>query len=222
MSKLLILFTILALWPALSKAQLLESNEKRLDEAATVFSGRISRLNPSAKLARIRTDFANIKFLNRKDRIEFWNETYPEQRCMALVEGRTNDYFLIRIPQYDECIRKVHFTTGGYLHFDSPDLIQTVKVAKELMEILLKKRLAINAKKQRHKRELDSYIERVDALNKRYEILRQKLEIEWQKELAALEEDKSRSFTEFKNSEARVNEQLKLAAGETAYHVFVM
>jgi hypothetical protein len=183
-----------------------QSNESKLDEDATVFSGRISRLNAPAKLARIRTDFANIKFLNRKDRVEFWNETYPDRRCMTLVEGRTNDYLLLRIPEYDTCIKKVHFTSGTYLHFESPDLEQTVKVAKELVEILLKKRLAMNAKKTRHQRELDGYVEIVDAVNKRYEILRQKLEIEWQKELASVEEDKSRSFTEFKNSEARVNE----------------
>ncbi len=183
-----------------------QSNEKKQDEDATVFSGRISRLNGSAKLARIRTDFANIKFLNRKDRVEFWNETYPERRCMALIEGRTNDYFLIRIPQYDTCIRKVHFTSGTYLHFESPDLENSIKIAKELIEILLKKRLAINAKKTRHQRELDGYVEKVDVVNKRYEILRQKLEIEWQKELASVEEDKAVSFTEFKNSEARVNE----------------
>ena len=202
MPKILIIFVIL-FSSCFSWSQ---SNEKKQDEDATVFSGRISRLNAPAKLARIRTDFANIKFLNRKDRLEFWNETYPERRCMALVEGRTNDYLLLRIPQYDTCIRKVHFTSGTYLHFDSSDLDQTVKVAKELVEILLKKRLAMNAKKTRHQRELDGYVEKVDVVNKRYEILRQKLEIEWQKELAAVEEDKSVSFTEFKNSEARVNE----------------
>jgi hypothetical protein len=64
----------------------------------------------------------------------------------------------------------------------------------------------MNAKKTRHQRELDGYVEKVDVVNKRYEILRQKLEIEWQKELASVEEDKAVSFTEFKSSEARVNE----------------
>jgi hypothetical protein len=198
----LILLLILA-FNSLAFSQTKESKE---DENSNIFSGRISRLNSVAKLARIRTDFANIKFLNRKDRVEFWNETYPGQRCIALVEGRTNDYFLIRIPQYETCVRKVHFTSGTYLHFESPDLNQTTKIVKELVEILLKKRLAMTAKKERHQRELDGFVEKVDVVNKRYEILRQKLEIEWQKELAALEEDKARSFTEFKNSEARVNE----------------
>ena len=64
----------------------------------------------------------------------------------------------------------------------------------------------MKAKKDRHQKELTGHVEKVDGVNKRYEILRQKLEIEWQKELSALEEDKSRSFTEFKNSEARLNE----------------
>lgn len=202
MPNLLIIFTlILSTCPSWS-----QSLETPKDEKSTVFSGRISRLNGPARLMRIRTDFANIKFLSRKDRVEFWNETYPDQRCMSLVEGRTNDYLLLRVPDYGNCIRKVHFTTGTYLHFNSPDLEQTVQIAGELVEILQKKRLAMNAKKERHKRELDGFVEKVDAVNKRYEILRQKLEIEWQKELAAVEEDKSRSFTEFKNAEARVNE----------------
>lgn len=180
--------------------------ESKKDEFGNHFSGRISRLNSGARLARIRTDFENIKFLNRKDRVEFWNETYPDKRCKALVEGRTNDYLLIKIPEYDTCVRKVHFTTGSYLHFESSDLAQTVKIAKELVEILLKKRLAMESKKNRLQKELSGHVEKVDAVNKRYEILRQKLEIEWQKDLSALEEDKAIAFTDYKNAEARLNE----------------
>ncbi len=201
MPKFLIPLMILLFAPAFAAP--LESTQY---EYGSHFAGRISRLNETAKLARIRTDFANIKFLNRKDRIEFWNESYPDQRCTGLVEGRTNDYLLLRIPQYDTCVRKVHFTTGSYLHFDSEDLRETVKVAGELVEVLLKKRLAMQAKKDRHQKELTGHVEKVDVVNKRFEILRQKLEIEWQKELASLEEDKARSFTEFKTSEARLNE----------------
>lgn len=201
MAKLLIIFMILHAVQVWAQPQ-----ESLSDERGNHFTGRISRLNSKARLARIRTDFENIKFLNRKDRVEFWNETYPDMRCVGLIEGRTNDYFLLKIPQYDTCITKVHFTTGSFLHFESEDLAQNVKIAKELVEILLKKRLAMQAKKERHQRELSTHVEKVDVVNKRYEILRQKLEIEWQKELSNLEEDKSRAFTEFKNSEARLNE----------------
>ncbi len=188
-------------WPA--RAQTPESGK---DESGFRFGGTISRLNATARLARIRTDFGNIKFLNRKDRVDFWNETYPEQRCSGLVEGRTNDYLLIKIPDYDSCVRKVHFTTGSYIKFESGDLEKSVSIARELVNILLKKRLAMKSKKDRHQRELDGYIEKQAAVNQRYEVLRQKLEIEWQKELAALSEDKARTFTEFKSAEARMNE----------------
>jgi len=163
-------------------------------------------MNKKGKLIRVKTDFANVKFLGRKDRVEFWSETQPLQKCVALVEGRSNEYLLLRVPQYETCTRKVRFTTGSYLHFASADLEQSVKMVKELIEVLLKKRLALQAKKDRHQKELTTHIEKVDTVNQRYEILRQKLEIEWQKELSLLEEDKARSFTEFKNSEARLNE----------------
>lgn len=177
------------------------------------FSGQISRINTAAKLIRVRTDFVNIKFFNHKDRVDFWNESYPDKRCPTFVEGRSNDYLLLRVSQFEECIKRVHFTTGSYLHFESPDLAKTVGIVSDLLHVLLKKRLAMEAKKERHHKELSGHVEKVDAVNKRFEILRQKLEIEWQKELAALEEDKAKSFTEFKNAEARLNEiDVKLEA----------
>jgi hypothetical protein len=191
-------------WMASSAWSQLE--EKKDDESASLFGGRVSRLNGSARLARIRTDFSNIKYLNKKDRLEFWNENAPTLRCQAFLEGKTNDYILVKIPHYDACIRKVHITTGSYLYFDSVDLKQNLSVGKELVGVLQKKRMALTAKKVRYQKELDGFIEKVDATNKRYEILRQKLEIEWQKELAHLEEDKSNAFTQFKDAEARLNE----------------
>jgi hypothetical protein len=201
MAKLLILFVIFQ-----STSILAQTEESLNDEFSNHFTGRISRLNSSARLIRIRTDFENIKFLNRRDRVEFWNDAYPNHKCLGFLEGRTNDYFLIRVPDFNSCVRKVHFTTGSFLHFTSEDLQENIKIAKELIEILQKKRLAMEAMKERHKKDLTSHVEKVDAVNKRYEVLRQKLEIEWQKELSGLEEDKAKIFTEFKNAEARLNE----------------
>ena len=196
-----------------------QSLESKTPESGSHFAGRVSRTNPTASLLRIRTDYANVKFLRYRDRVDFWNESYPDTRCLAYVEGRTNDYLLLRVTNYAACLRKVHFTTGSYLHFDSADMDQTMVTVRELVEVLLKKRLAMTAKKDRHKRELEGHVEKVDATNKRYEILRQKLEIEWNKELAALEEDKALIFTEFKNSEARLNEiDTKLEAYKVEDH----
>ena len=38
------------------------------------FSGRISKINKEISTVRIKVDFDNIKYLNPKDKIEFWDE----------------------------------------------------------------------------------------------------------------------------------------------------
>ena len=171
-----------------------------------LFSGRISKMNPNAKLIRIRTDFANAKFFGKKDRIEFWNESHPKKKCFGYLEGRANNYLLIGIPSYKRCMREMMFSTGTYLHLYSKDLANNLKIARDLLDVLLKKRLALHSIKTRHQKEVDSYIEKIDATNKRYEILRQKMEIEWKKELAALEEDKTRAFLSLHNAQLKLNE----------------
>jgi chromosome segregation ATPase len=92
------------------------------------------------------------------------------------------------------------------LHLFSPDLKQNLLTAKELVNVLVKKRMALQARKDIFKKELDTFMDKTDAVNKRYEVLRQKLEIEWGKEIAALEEDKLESYKNFKNTEARLDE----------------
>lgn len=170
------------------------------------FPGRVSRLNAAAELMRVRVDFKNAKFLNRSDRLDFWNESYPNQRCVAIVEARSNEYLLLRVPEYVSCVKNVHLTTGSFLKFWGQDLENNLKTAHELVEVLLKKRMAMLAKKRRHERDLEAHVERVEIINKRYELLRQKLEVEWQRELAAQEEDRSNSLVAFKAAETRLNE----------------
>jgi hypothetical protein len=139
--------------------------ESSQDEMSHVFSGRISRINQHGRLVRLRTDAGNVKFLNRRDRIEFWNETFPEQRCSATIEDRSNDYLLLRVPDFEVCIRRVRFTTGTYLHLESADLKRSLGMARDLFEILQKKRLAMQAKKIRHQRDLDAHLEKVEITN---------------------------------------------------------
>lgn len=187
------------------------------------FPGRVSRINNIAQLVRIRVDFKNAKFLNRGDRLEFWNETYPSQRCVSVVEARSNEYLLIKVPEFSDCVLRVHVTTGSYLHFWSKDLENNLKAAHELVEILLKKRMALLARKRHHERDLEAHVEKVEATNKRYEILRQKLEAEWNKDLAALEEDKANSLVAFKQAEARLNEvESKLESYRIHEHNFTV
>jgi hypothetical protein len=170
------------------------------------FPGHVSRLNDTGGLMRVRSDFKNAKFLNRGDSVEFWGEVNPQARCVARVEARSTLYLLLRVPEYDACVRRVHLTVGAYLHFWSRDLENNLVTARELVEILMKKRMALLAKKRHHERDLEGHGEKVAATNARYELLKRKLEAEHQKSLGDLEDEKAQKFVVFKQFEARLNE----------------
>lgn len=183
-------------------AQLLDVNRTEVG----MFAGRISSINESSGLIRIKLSFENFKYINNKDRIEFWSELDNVKRCLGFVEARSAEYMLIKVPEYKECVKSVSFTTGSYLKMYSPDLENSIAIGKELVKILLKKRLALDAKKVRLGKELNIHPDKVEAINKRYEILKQKLELEWSRELSMLEEDKTKTFKDYKNTEARLDE----------------
>ncbi|MFP5457580.1 MAG: hypothetical protein ACLGG7_02505 [Bacteriovoracia bacterium] len=212
---------ILALFMSLCVSA--QDTETSKNAVQATFPARVSRINNTAEIIRVRLNFKNAKFLNRSDRVEFWNETYPDQRCVGVIEARSNEYLLIKVPELRMCISKVHITTGSYLHFWSKDLENNLKTAYELVEILLKKRMALLARKRHHQRELDGHVEKVEAINRRYEVLRQKLEIEWGKDLAAQEEDKANALVAFKQAEARLNEvESKLESYRIHEHNFTV
>ncbi len=176
------------------------------DSSQGLFSGRISKVNVDASLIRLRTEFHNLKYLNRKDLIEFWTENNPVLKCKAYVVGRTNDYLLVKVPNFSICSKSINLSAGNNLNCYSPDLIKNITSAKGLVGVLLKKRMAMDGRVMKVRRELDIHIEKVGAINMRYEVLREKLELEWRDELALLEEDKlisERNYIEYKN---RIND----------------
>lgn len=193
---LIILFSVSMAW----------GKEYKLADETVVFPGHISKINPIAKLVRVKIKFENSKFLSKNNRVEIWNESQPQKRCLSYLEGRTNDYLLLKIPEYQKCRRSIYFTTGSYVQMYSPDLENNLVTAKELVRVLQRKHTALNARFRRYQAEVDGFIEKVDVVNKRYEVLRQKLELEWQKELAILEEDKTRAYQNFKETQARLND----------------
>lgn len=199
--KLLVLLLFLTL-PSLSSL----AGEYKLAEDEVVFTGRISKMNSVAKLIRIKIDFENAKFLSKNNRIEIWNDSSSENKCLTYLEGRTNEYLLVRVPSLTKCIRAVQMTTGSYIHMYSPNLENSLATAKALVEILNRKRTALDARLSRYKRKVDSFIEKIDVTNKRYEVLRQKLELEWQQELSNLEDDKVKNYEDYKQTQAKLHE----------------
>lgn len=191
----IILFT--ALVPTMLYAELSEEG---------FFSGRISKINKDISTVRVKVDFDNIKYLNPKDQIEFWDEKNETQKCKSYIIARTSDYLLLKVPEMTFCQKYLYFTTGAYFKFYSEDLLNNVKMGKEVVTILLKKRMAVHGQLAERNKEITAHVERVNAINARYQTLRDKLDQEWRKELHALDEDKTYAVRSYKDLERRRDE----------------
>ena len=77
-------------------------------------------------------------------------------------------------------------------------------MGRELVKILLKKRVALNSKLLGNQKELDNHIEKVNSVNLRYKVIRDKLEAEWREELALIEEDRLSAFRNYKDLQGRI------------------
>lgn len=170
------------------------------------FSGRISKINREISVVRIKVDFDNIKYINVKDKLEFWDEKNSSLKCKSYVIGRTSDYILLKLPDMKYCEQNLYFTTGAYFKFFSEDLKNNVSMGREVVGILIKKRMAVQGQMDVRNKEIQGHMDRVGSLNARYQTLREKLEQEWQKELHALDEDRTYSLRSYKDLERRRDE----------------
>jgi len=122
------------------------------------------------------------------------------------VVGKSNDYLLLKVPEFPYCKRFIFISNGAYIQLYSQDLVNNLTMGKELVDILLKKKIALSSRLLTNKKNLDGHIEKVNAVNLRYKVLRDKLEAEWREELAALEEDRLTSFRNYKDLEGQLLE----------------
>ena len=178
-------------------AALLKSSDRSLGE----FTGRISRLNRKAGLLKVRVRFQNLRYLVRGDDVDFKLQMASHKNCRGKLMGKSNDYILLKILSAERCFKHIRFTTGAPLHFYSEDLLKNIEKGKKVVDILLKKRIALEAKKRRLQKELASYGNKTEAVGERYQILKKKLEKEWRETLDDLEKEKSIVLGRFKNAE---------------------
>lgn len=180
-------------------------SSKELSEEG-FFSGRISRINQEIRTVRVKVDFDNIKYINAKDKLEFWDEKNETLKCKSFVIARTAEYILLKVPDMKYCIKFLNFTTGAYFKFYSEDLKNNILMGKEVVGILIKKRMAIEGQMDLRNKEIQSHTDKVAAINARFTLLRTKLEEEWQKELHDLDEDRSFSLKTYKDLQRRRDE----------------
>lgn len=170
------------------------------------FSGRLSKINRVISTIRVKVDFDNVKYVNVKDKVEFWDEKNETLKCKSYVLGRTADYILLKLPDMKYCEKNLYITAGAYFKFFSEDLENNVKMGREVVGILIKKRMAVQGQMDLRNKEILAHMDRVNTVNARYQTLREKLEQEWQKELHGLDEDKTYSLKSFKDLERRRDE----------------
>ncbi len=170
------------------------------------FAGRVSSYSEEARLVKFKVDFDNVKYLNKLDKVEFWTQHQKQARCEGIVLGRSSEYVLLKVPKYVNCTKLTTFTVGRYYYFQSQDLVNNITMGKELVEILAKKRLALNSKIKRNGKVISTYMQRVDGVNTRYEILQKKLQAEWREELAKLEDDQTEIQRNNEGLKIRLNE----------------
>jgi len=171
-------------------------------DSAGYFKGRITKINANASLIRIKLDFHNMRFINKRDKIEFWPETVEAKKmanCYGTVLGRTDNYLLVKLASWYECNRSVNLALGNYLSMYSPDLANNLLVAKDLMEVLAKKRLATEGRLKRLEQEKVVHLDKVQVINDRYTILKAKLEAQWQEEIEKLNADHKDAEVELQN-----------------------
>lgn len=176
------------------------------DKELGLFSGRISKVNVQGALLRVKIDFINMKYINKRDKVEFWDQRTDRFRCKGVVVGKSNEYLLMKVPDIELCSQRIGMANGTYLYLWSQDLVNNLKMGQELVDILLKKRLALQGKMGFYKQELDINIEKVNAVNLKYKTLRDKLELEWRNELQFLDEDNANSLKNYKQLELQLSE----------------
>lgn len=170
------------------------------------FSGRISKINKTISIIRLKVDFENVKYLNPKDKVEFWDEKNGLLKCKSFVVGRSADYVMLKVTDYSYCEKLILLTNGAFFKLYSEDLKNNILMGKEVLSILLKKRMAIKGQLESRNKDVLSHLERVEAINSRFQNLKTKLEEEWKKELYAIEEDKVFAIRAEKDLEKRLDE----------------
>jgi len=182
------------------------SNFVFADESIGKFSGRVAKINKQAGLVRVHIKFKNQKYLNKNDQVEFWDARNGTSRCEGRLIAKSNDYYLFQVKFINSCISKVILSNGAYLKFFSQDLVNNMKMGREVISILKKKYQVYFGKTKRTKNELDNYLSRMDIVNQRYNVLREKLEKERREQLDALESDRQQNITNLKEQEFKLYE----------------
>ena len=175
------------------------------------FSGTVDHVNEGAKLLRIHTTALNAKYLGKGDGIAL-GDYGGMTECRGDVVAKGREYILLKLPRFDLCSRALPMVRGAWLKFYGSSLSEKVAKGRKLVEILLKKRLALLGKLGERDKDLKRQKEKIDILNRKYGVLKDKVELEWRNALGELEEEHSgmmKKREEFEKHLTEINKQLE-------------
>lgn len=177
------------------------------EEEIGKFSGYVVSYNRNAEILKIEVDFLNAKYLNKKDMVEIVNSANRNLRCRTYIVGKTETHMLLKLGQgVHQCESVSALAAGAYIHFYSQDLVNNLMMGGELLNILVKKRLALHGMMMRKRGDVDGHMNKIAAINDRYQVLREKLELEWRQEITNLDLDKVSSEKELADLEKKLQE----------------
>lgn len=170
------------------------------------FPGRISRLNPQSSLMRVRLDFSNAKFLRTNDGLEFWNEGMPKVRCQGSIVGKSGEYFLVKVLEWKLCITKVGFSVGSFVLFESKDLEKTLGTAREMVNILIQKRMILQSLTSTKENDVNDQSSQLENINTKYEAMIERIKNEWNEAIKGLTSEKFANQLELNSLKAQLDE----------------
>ena len=171
-----------------------------------IFGGKVDHVNEGAKLLRIHTKALNAKYLSRGDRVSL-GDYGGMTECKGDVVGRAAEHLLLRLSQFRRCSRNLPIMVrGAWLRFYGLSLAEKVAKGRKLVEILLKKRLALLGKLGEGEKEMKKHGEKIEIINKKYGVLRDKVVMEWQDALGELDGDRLRMVKKREEYEKRLTE----------------
>jgi hypothetical protein len=164
------------------------------------------KYNEKARLLKVKGEFANIKYLVQGTRLEIWNPEKSLIKCKAWVRENTMGYLLLDIQNSAACINKIYLQPGSYLMAQSEELVKNLEVGKQAMEVMAKRRLILTGERENLQKELDAYTEKIEMTNKKFQLAREQIELEYKKEIGELERSRIDKVNTFQDLAARLED----------------
>jgi hypothetical protein len=154
------------------------------------FQGRVSLYNPKAQVLRLRFEFYNAKFLKNQDLLSFWGLGQDTQKCQGVILGKSGEYYLMQIREYNICRQKLALNAGVLLNFSSRDYEETLLKAKEVTATLLQKREILESIKSQNDDIVNDQNGEIEKVNIKYKSIIEGIKKEWNNELKAVVENR--------------------------------